>query len=180
MNCRKFNQGIVEYYDHQWPDERRKEFESHRTACATCRKTLEDWAEISAMAKSLPAVKAPENFEAMVRRRIQEAGRASKGWNSIGRWMAIPKLQFAALGAMVIALIAVLLWQPKPTLDAERNPPPIAQQKAPQVLEPADGPEYVDVLLKGAGNEQVIMRLPSTIRVESPDYDESYFQNVSY
>src|SRR5262249_26372116 len=152
MECHRFKDLIGDYYDHRLPEDRRSAFENHLVGCSECQRTLSDWAEIAALAKSLPAVKAPENFEAEIRRKIQEGAASSNGWMTFWHWLAGPKLPVAALAAILVLLIGGAVMMQK----LKNNPadPVIGvEDRSPDVSSPTAMPNYVDVLLKGSDNE---------------------------
>lgn len=126
--------------------------------------------------------KAPEHFEAALQRRIMEARRKPVGWTALVQWLTVPQGRMAAWVVALMVLIGSLFFlqrdnKPEPRLAGQASHTIDNHAPEPVALE---APDYVNVLLKGNGNEQVIMRLPSTIRVYMPDNDDSYYRNVSH
>lgn len=183
MNCRSFAKLANEYCDGTLPEPEVEELQKHAAVCRGCQRLRSELESLSFMAKELARVKAPEDFEAGLFKKIRSSEREKQRAPFIWRYVHPIK---AGVYAMVLVLVlgGLLRWQEfKPSQPPAisnshtlKNPPPPDNKPA----DPSDKSEYVEVLLEETGDQDVVLRLPKTIRIDSPLDNDYYMKNISY
>ncbi len=224
MNCRIFRENILEYQDAKPEDPLVREMKQHLEVCPDCSGFLLQWQWVSRLAKGLPRVEAPGDFEIRLRKRLrEEQAEVRSGWFSF-----IPVTwRYAMVGAMSLCICfsALYLYQPgggggsidrtasqAKAIPVEPGQPqgerpdsavedpgaypaalPVSTRTAgyggprnpgewpPDIEVHGEGGEYVEYLLKGTGQDEIVVRMPKTIRVRPPgENDPSYFRYISH
>ncbi len=109
MDCRKFNRNLEDYLEDGLDFAGRFSMERHAQQCFGCSKTVADALKLRQLAQECRRVKAPEDFEARLMRRIQAEGIRRPSWRPwhmpvfIHDW---PLWRMAAAGAAAM-LIAI-------------------------------------------------------------------------
>ena len=203
MNCRTFRVKLQDYLDHVLEDGIVQEMKQHSISCQDCSAFEQQWLWISKMTQDLPRLEAPSNFEVRLRARLRkESPRLPAFWFPF----PTPAFRFAALGILflVAGLSAFFLYprhktgemqvtssQPKNTAYpvsvpasarmVEYSEPALMGDWPPEIQLRGEGGEYVEYLLKGTGKDEIMVRMPKTIRVKPPgENDQSYFRYISH
>ena len=113
MRCEEARR-LLEEYNGVMPDGREGEvLAEHIYSCSACRAEYGELLKYRSAMDSLPRVSAPEDFLRQVRGRLPE--RKTGAWNRLAEMLFLPlnrKLPLEAAGALAVAVIAIVLYNP--------------------------------------------------------------------
>ncbi len=205
MNCKEFSRLLEER-----PPERKEEMARHAAVCRRCHKIAADWEKLSLLFAELEPARAPEDFERRLFHAIRGRALPGQGKGAAGRfslpraWQLVqyPGSIAAGVAMGILIALALLLFRSSPfpvsapdgelagggePVKVESNVPavgpvvPAAVEREPRPPGEQQQRDYVEVMLKGTGESQVIVRLPRTIRINAAsESEEHYLSYVSH
>jgi predicted anti-sigma-YlaC factor YlaD len=88
----------------------RQELESHLTACAECRRELEELNKLVTCLDALPEQEPPADLTTLIMARVREESVKVSLWDMIRGWL--PKLGYAyGIGLVLISLIGYMIYR---------------------------------------------------------------------
>ncbi len=189
MNCKSFEKLASEFYDGTLEAPAREECQAHATTCKNCQRLLDELENLSLMVKDLLPVKAPNNFDFELLERIGGSERGKEPRRPV--WHFLQGLRAPAMAMVLLVMVGGILYLQRSRIEPPR--PNLQVVKAPGIsgsnqpvqresIESAESMGFQEVLLRSAGDEEVILRLPRTIRINAAadvDNDE-YIKNISH
>jgi hypothetical protein len=128
MTCEQVRARMTAYLDGELEDERGSAVRGHLRACEACRQVATDEAALRDGLRALPPVDPPASLWSGVQARLAAAEIADAerpAWRmALARWFA-PRalmLRMSIPGAVVAALVLVLVWRSHRAHDGERAP----------------------------------------------------------
>lgn len=167
MNCKRVQAALIEDLSHRADAEAAE----HLRSCKPCRILCDELLELEELSRSLSGrFRVPPTFQSEVLAKAAQAGPARRR----RRMMVVAAIAAAAL---------VLAWPWSSTETGAKSgthPDPAAVwslDKGPVSRES----RYVEVVVSGHGEEDVILRLPSVIEIHRSELQEEfYINNVSH
>jgi len=109
MRCRKVRSFLSAYYKEEMPLDKREMVKAHLDHCPSCRRELQAFNAIDQMVKELPSLKASENFNAVLLRRVGSENFAEKR-NPAYLPGRIPRFSTAKLAIASVTAVIVLAF----------------------------------------------------------------------
>jgi len=144
----------------------------HLGSCVDCSRVCQELLELEELSRSLSGrFKVPSNFRDEVLCRVDEN-------KPLLRWRLMLGVSFVALLAAV-----VVFFKPWEVSGSDRSPSPVPSSvhatTSPAVS--AGDAGFVEILVPGEGDEEMIVRLPAVIEVRRTQLQEDfYLSNVSH
>ena len=144
----------------------------HLAGCVDCSKACEELLELEALSLSLSGrFKVPSNFRDAVLCRFEEE-------RPLRRWRTL-------LGVSCLVLLAavVVFFKPWAVSGSDGNPAAVNSfsYSTPSSSVPSADAGFVEIVVPGEGDDEIILRLPSVIEVRRTQLQEDfYITNVSH
>ncbi len=144
----------------------------HLDGCVHCSRTCQELLELEELSRSLSGrFKVPSNFRDEVLCRYEED-------KPLRRWRMV-------LGVSCVALLAALVvfFKPWEVSGSDRSPSavPSAVHSTTSGVLPAADSGFVEIVVPGEGDDEMIVRLPTVIEVRRTQLQEDfYLSNVSH
>jgi anti-sigma factor RsiW len=112
MNCDDIQKGIYVYLDDEFAEPERIAFEDHARACPRCRNRVErERAFITRFRSNLPAIQAPEGFEARIRAALAAAPAPEQGRQAMGGTSTLTRVTLMAAAVTLVAVPSIAAWR---------------------------------------------------------------------
>lgn len=105
MDCENFHKKLADYTN--LSDSSKAEMEQHAQTCAECARELAEYQEMLTMLKSLPELKAPEDFAAKLSERIDKEKPARE--KAPGLWIHLKQHGYRYSAAAACVMLAVVI-----------------------------------------------------------------------
>ena len=111
MDCRKYQSQFNSYLDHELSPTEREKLQFHLSECLLCYRQWSSLQKTHELLRQLPTLNPPEHLSAVVMARLKERGFHQPLWflSGLPRWLPM------AVGAVLLLVISVALWQVMPS-----------------------------------------------------------------
>ena len=163
MNCKDFEARLQAFLEKETSDSERARMEAHLESCPECSALKRDLELLENLVTEI-RVKAPDNFEALLRRRVVDCAPGRRGWLHPLAWST----------AAALALTLVLFFNMIPGFQSEERAAPTQAQITPVTLPAEPDTPGMHVFVPGE-QRGVLVRVPSTVKITHNQLTQDFF-----